>query len=100
LLPPAPPHFPTRRSSDLLNRVTQSNGLVSGTRSYTYDRDSNRRTKTEGGATYTDTLDRTDELVSVLKSGGTTQSFAYDRYGNLTDRKSTRLNSSHEWISY
>ena len=69
---------------DALNRVTGSSGLASGSRSYTYDRDSDRLTKTEGGITFSSTYDRTDELVSVIKTGGTTQTFGYDAYGNLT----------------
>jgi RHS repeat-associated protein len=69
---------------DALNRLTGSSGLATGSRSYTYDRDGNRRTKTEGGVTFTYTVDRTDQLVSVIKTGGTTQSFTYDARGNLT----------------
>ena len=69
---------------DALNRVTGSAGLATGARSYTYDRDGNRRTKTEGGDTFTYTVDRTDQLVSVIKTGGTTQWFSYDARGNLT----------------
>ena len=76
---------------DGLYRVTGSSGLASGSRSYTYDRNGNRRTKVEGGLTYTYTTDRTDELISVLRTGGTTQSFAYDAYGNLTGDAQTGL---------
>src|SRR5207247_10824836 len=39
-----------------------------------------------------DELDNTVELIRLLENGGIKQV--------LTDRKSTRLNSSHEWISY
>ena len=78
-------------SYDALGRVTGSSGLASGTRSYTYDRDGNRLTKTEGGATFTYTYDRTDELLTVLKTGGSTQNFAYDAYGNQTSDAQTGL---------
>ena len=62
----------------------QSSGLASGTRSYTYDLDGNRLTKTEGGVTFTSAYDRADELLSVIKTGGSTQTFGYDAYGNMT----------------
>jgi RHS repeat-associated protein len=69
---------------DALDRVTGSSGLVSGARTYKYDRNSNRTQKVTGGITFDYSFDRTDELVSVLKTGGTTQSFAYDPFGNMT----------------
>ena len=77
---------------DGLNRVTASTGLSTAhTFSYTYDRDSNRHTQTAGGVLFTYAFDRTDELVSVLKAGQTTQSFAYDSRGNLTGDAETGL---------
>jgi RHS repeat-associated protein len=78
-------------SYDGLSRVSGSSGLASGSRSYTYDRDGNRRTKVEGGLTYTYATDRTDELVSVIRTGGSTQNFSYDAYGNLTGDAQTGL---------
>jgi hypothetical protein len=51
---------------------------ASGSRSYTYDRDGNRLTKTEGGTTYSSVYDRTDELVSVTLAGGASQTYTYD----------------------
>ena len=74
---------------DALNRVTGSAGLAAANRAYTYDRDGNRRTKTEGGVTFTYTLDRTDELVSVTKGILTPQAFTYDARGNLTGDSQT-----------
>ncbi|MGH2511898.1 MAG: hypothetical protein ACRDGQ_04345, partial [Candidatus Limnocylindrales bacterium] len=41
------------------------------TRSYTYDLDGNRASKTEGGVTTSFVADRTDELVS--ETSGTTE---------------------------
>src|SRR2546422_3021104 len=35
-----------------------------------------------------------------LMSGGTCEATAYQEFGFQTDRKSTRLNSSHGYISY
>jgi YD repeat-containing protein len=75
---------------DALNRVTGSSGLAQ-TRSYTYGRDGNRRTKVIGGVSFTYTVDRTDELVSVQKTGQAAQSFTYDPYGNLTGDAQTAL---------
>jgi YD repeat-containing protein len=37
-----------------------------------------------GGVTFTYTVDRTDGLTSVTKTGQPAQSFGYDPYGNLT----------------
>ena len=52
-------------------------------RSYTYDLDGNRLTKTIGGVTHTSTYDRTDQLIGV-SSGGSPTLYGYDTYGNLT----------------
>jgi hypothetical protein len=35
------------------------------------------RTKVEGGLTYTYAADWTDELVSVIRTGGSTQNFTF-----------------------
>jgi RHS repeat-associated protein len=58
-------------------------------RSYTYDLDGNRVGKVEGGVTFSYVFDRTDQQVSVLKTGGTSQTFGYDAYGNLTGNAET-----------
>ncbi len=77
---------------DKLNRVTASSGLATAhTYSYTYDRDGNRATRVDGGVNFTYAYDRTDELVSVLKAGQSTQSFTYDARGNLTGDAETGL---------
>ncbi len=77
---------------DGVNRVTGSTGLATAhTYSYTYDRDGNRVTRVDGGVTFTYAYDRSDELVSVLKAGQTTQSFTYDARGNLTGDAETGL---------
>ena len=79
---------------DGLNRVTQGSGLAAGSRVYTYDRDGNRKTKTEGGTTFTYFSDRTDELISVQKGILVTQSFAYDTFGNLTTDAQTGIGTT------
>jgi RHS repeat-associated protein len=76
---------------DALNRITSSTGLASGARSYTYDRNGNRLTKTEGGTTYTYAYDRTDELASVTLTGGASQTYTYDGRGNMTKNGETGL---------
>ena len=74
---------------DALGRVIGSSGLATPNRAYTYDRDSNRKTKSEGGVTFTYAYDRTDQLVSVQKGALGTQSFTYDTFGNLTGNAET-----------
>jgi RHS repeat-associated protein len=70
---------------DPLNRVTGSSGLTGLTRSYTYDLDGNRLTKTENGTTtYTATFEPTDQARTIQKTGGSLLTFGYDQYGNLT----------------
>lgn len=70
---------------DALDRVTSTDGLsASANRSFTYDRDGNRRSKTEGTTTFSYEVDRTDELIAVTKGVLTRQTFAYDARGNLT----------------
>src|SRR5207247_9986232 len=88
--PPRPPHsLPTRRSSDL--------DLVRPTRNY--------QRHMSGLGYYFVVNDYVDLLVSGDWYAGRYMSLRtqtryrwLDRF--VTDRKSTRLNSSHEWISY
>src|SRR5207247_11250713 len=70
---PALPPFPTRRSSDL--RVPSVH---------------RRRTASHPDANRSD-ITSTPPNHRITSQG---------RAGSTTDRKSTRLNSSHEWISY
>ena len=75
---------------DALNRVTSSTGLANSlARAYTYDRDSNRATKVTGTfpttTTFTYAVDRTDELITVTKTGQSAKSFAYDAHVGPTD---------------
>jgi YD repeat-containing protein len=68
---------------DRLSRLVGESGLSAG-RSYTYDQDGNRLTKVEGSTTFEYAYDRSDALVSVIKTAGSLQSFGYDAYGALT----------------
>ena len=54
-------------------------GLLDGvtTNTYSYDRASNRRTKTDGADSYSYTFDRTDTLKSQAKNGGTIDAFVH-----------------------
>jgi YD repeat-containing protein len=65
---------------DRLSRLTGESGLTPS-KSYTYDQDGNRLTKVEGSTTFDYAYDRSDALVSVIKTGGSLQSFSYDAYG-------------------
>jgi len=79
---------------DALDRVTSTDGLsASANRSFTYDRDGNRRSKTEGTTTFSYEVDRTDELIAVTKGVLTRQTFAYDARGNLTTDVEDGLNT-------
>src|SRR5207244_12260197 len=76
------PSFPTRRSSDLLGTVTDASGaVVSGAKVAVRNVNTGqeRTTETSGDGSYS---------VPELP------------IGTYTDRKSTRLNSSHQIISY
>ncbi|HEY9472104.1 MAG TPA: RHS repeat-associated core domain-containing protein, partial [Propionibacteriaceae bacterium] len=77
---------------DRLNRLITSTGLVSGARSYTYDLDSNRLTKTEGGTTSNATYDATGALKQVWQTGqGLPQFATHDAFGNLLANPETGL---------
>src|SRR5207247_3095930 len=97
--PPAVHPFPTRRSSDL--------GLLSATapvmahHSFAAEYDRSKPIKFTGTVTkvewmnphiyyYVDVKDQSGKITNYAVEGGTPN----------RDRKSTRLNSSHEWISY
>src|SRR5207247_9664301 len=90
--------FPTRRSSDL-SVFSESKG----------DEDifvSHRQKRTDpwGPPVSLTTINTSaNERVPAFSRDGLIMFFASDRpggFGSTEDRKSTRLNSSHEWISY
>lgn len=72
---------------DPLGRITETklDGVTNAT--YTYDRGSNRRTKTEGGQTFGYVHDRTDAIVSQKIDTGSALSFVYDGAGNVTTER-------------
>jgi RHS repeat-associated protein len=79
---------------DRLNRLITSTGLGGGARSYTYDLDSNRLTKTEGGTTSNATYDATGALKQVWQTGqGLPQFATHDAFGNLLANPETGLAS-------
>src|SRR5207247_3971808 len=83
------PPLPTRRSSDLVSAIIDARGDRT---TFTYD-DAGRQ------------VTRKDALGNVTtwaydSRGLQTQIDARGNRTTFTDRKSTRLNSSHEWISY
>ena len=68
---------------DGLNRVTGSTGLTIS-RSYTYDLNGNRKSKTVGSTTTTYGYDRTDQLSSINASVFTA---THTIYGDLTSKR-------------
>ena len=69
---------------DGLGRVTNTTLAGSAQASYTYDRSSNRTSKTENGSTFLFTFDATDVLATQQKGNGAVEAFIYDKAGNLT----------------
>jgi RHS repeat-associated protein len=67
---------------DGLGRVTEMDGLARDD-TFSYDRNSNRLTKTEGSTTTTYTYDRSDQLIGQT-IGSTFTAFAYNAYGDMT----------------
>src|SRR5207244_13006768 len=89
-----PPPFPTRRSSDLeLQRVPLDGVVARG------DRD--RAARSERRRAYLDRGDRADAQIDRLGARGEQPGEdGVAHHLSRTDRKSTRLNSSHQIISY
>src|ERR1044071_8425743 len=95
----------TAYAYDARDRLT-SKQTPQGTLSYTYDSADNVltvRSSNAGGLSVDYAYDALNRLETVtdnrLAAGANATGYSYDAVGNLTsDRKSTRLNSSHEWI--
>src|SRR5699024_12494181 len=79
--PRAPPSFPTRRSSDLSVQFGQSNNY-------------------SGSSTVPFNPVFTPSVMTPQDGLLSAEPEAMDPYEEMTDRKSTRLNSSHVSISY
>src|SRR5207244_10591014 len=82
--------YTTLFRSDAANRLTGVSGTGTAS-SFSYDGDWNRVSQTVGAGTYGYLNDVATALPVVLQESGPD--------GNI-DRKSTRLNSSHQIISY
>src|SRR5207247_11355051 len=97
---PPPPPLPTRRSSDL-KPVTQPELLArvrSLLRIKAYRETVERQAREL--AEWNRTLEaRVAEGVAQLEHAHKLRRFLPPQLTDLVDRKSTRLNSSHEWIS-
>src|SRR5207247_10162751 len=94
--PPTHPHlhsFPTRRSSDLGNDTQYAADSIATAGPYFY-----RVSRTSAAARAT-VQHRVFGPVRVLVGVGLAHS-TFRALPGPRDRKSTRLNSSHEWISY
>src|SRR5207247_6940336 len=89
---PIPPSFPTRRSSDLgpsrLRVYSEYFRNILFTIALLYHTHNQMSSDS-----YLFCFDSFQHLIRC-------RVFDTIRYGNVSDRKSTRLNSSHEWISY
>src|SRR5207244_7727251 len=87
--------FPTRRSSDLGVRI-QPRVVVAG--------DENRLTGYAGLPItlnpYLPTFDRLEPVVGAILPAPGAYDVVFDTTSRLRDRKSTRLNSSHQIIPY
>src|SRR5205814_10407833 len=92
-LPQQPP-FPTRRSSDLTRTGTTSRPNAI-TRAHRVMGNTSRRRPPVGPA-----LVRDQRLRNRISLRGSEPQFKRPRSNDHTDRKSTRLNSSHLGISY
>src|SRR5207247_8299633 len=91
---PSLPSFPTRRSSDL-GAGLASRGVVSALLDYC----TAGVRVAERSLVQRPRLGREERLVFVVGCPRSGTTFVGRAIGGL-DRKSTRLNSSHEWISY
>jgi RHS repeat-associated protein len=69
---------------DALGRLTSEAIAGTAERSYTYDLDGNRTSKTDGPDSWTYSYDRTDQLVA--STGSNASSFGYDAFGNMTTK--------------
>ena len=68
-----------------LNRLHTASGAY-GSRTYTYDNNSNRSTRVYGGTTQTSTLTTSTNLLASITDGTNTRHFTYSASGNvLTD---------------
>jgi RHS repeat-associated protein len=70
---------------DGLNRLHTASGAY-GSRTYTYDNNSNRATRVAGATTYTSTMTTSTNLLASYTDGTSTRHFTYSASGNmLTD---------------
>jgi len=70
---------------DALNRLHTASGAY-GSRTYTYDNNSNRATRVAGATTYTSTMTTSTNLLASYTDGTNTRHFTYSASGNmLTD---------------
>lgn len=67
---------------DALNRIATGAGVY-GSRSYTYDNNSNRATKVAGSATYTSSFVTGSNKLASVTDGTSTRNFTYTASGNM-----------------
>jgi RHS repeat-associated protein len=67
---------------DGLNRLHTASGAY-GSRTYTYDNNSNRATRVAGATTYTSTMTSSTNLLASYTDGTNTRNFTYTANGNM-----------------
>jgi RHS repeat-associated protein len=67
---------------DSLNRLHTASGAY-GSRTYTYDNNSNRLTRVYGGTTQTSTITASTNLLASITDGTNTRHFTYSASGNM-----------------
>src|SRR5207247_11071820 len=92
--------FPPRRSSDL--GLASDTSRWGGINAMYYEKtgDAQAREDAFRSLNYATYFAASDGKISCCGQGFGGQYWFDDGYGDYIDRKSTRLNSSHEWMSY
>src|SRR5207247_7782366 len=94
------PSFPTRRSSDLDNRVSlrERPGRMIWLRHSYLEKFQNPNPKHQKNPNFQNMNSK--NLNLIVGGSGLDSDSRFLVWRSRKDRKSTRLNSSHEWISY
>src|SRR5207247_11353800 len=95
----APPPFPTRRSSDLLAPGAALD-VVIGSRQGNIPEALIAAIESRAGDVVSLSFGLCEQAAPVVTTELFDAFYAVANSQGQTDRKSTRLNSSHEWISY
>src|SRR5207247_5602420 len=95
------PHpFPTRRSSDLGSNLTAQVRNIAEVTTAVARGDLSRKIMVDVKGEILELKNTINTMVDQLRSFAAEVTRVAREVGTEGDRKSTRLNSSHEWISY